>query len=78
MPARLFILALWAFGIGGLLVGYPGIVGTVALWVLGLLIVSHIVETLFVWRRMRQAPEPFLPNLVKSFIFGHLHNKRYM
>ncbi|MDO6456308.1 DUF1145 domain-containing protein [Celeribacter halophilus] len=77
MPARILILALWAFSLGGLFVGYPGVLGTVAIWVFGLLVVSHVAETLFVLGRIRQAPEPFLPSLIKSLVFGHLHNRQY-
>ena len=71
-------LALWAFGLGDLVFGYPGILGTVAAWVLGILIVAHIAETLFVLRRIRRSTEPFWPNLLKSFVFGYFHIRRYL
>ncbi len=73
-----FALALWAFGLGNLVLSYPGTVGTVAAWVLGLLIVAHVAETLFVLKRIRQSQEPFWPNLFKSLVFGYFHIRRYL
>ena len=78
MIAKIIILAIWAFGLVNLIVTYPGIWETIAYWTLGLLLISHIAETLFVFKRIKAAPEPFLPNLISSLAFGHLHNRRYM
>lgn len=71
-------LALWAFGLGNLVLGYPAILGTIAAWVLGILIVAHIAETLLVLSRIRQSTEPFWLNLLKSLVFGYFHIRRYL
>lgn len=71
-------LAVWAFGLGNLVFGYPGVWGALAVWVLGLLVIVHLAETLLVLNRIRQSHEPFWPNIVKSFFFGYFHIRRYL
>ncbi|OSP53588.1 DUF1145 domain-containing protein [Pseudoruegeria sp. SK021] len=75
---HILALALWAFGLGNLVAGYPGIFGTLAAWALGLLIAAHIAETLFVLKRIRQSSEPFWPNVFKSLVFGYFHIRRFL
>lgn len=74
----ILVLAVWCFGLGNLFVGYVGIWGTIASWVLGLLIVSHVAETLFVLNRIKQSPEPLWRNVIKSLVFGHAFNRRFL
>ncbi|MBJ6373129.1 DUF1145 domain-containing protein [Sedimentitalea arenosa] len=71
-------LCLWAFGLLNLLYAYPGIWATIASWLLGGLVAAHAAETAFVWRKLRQSPEPFWPNLLKSFVFGYFHVRHYL
>jgi uncharacterized protein YhhL (DUF1145 family) len=67
-------LGVWAFCLMNLVYPYPGAWATIASWMLGLLLVAHVAETLLVWKRLRQSPEPFWPNLLKSFVFGYFHS----
>lgn len=71
-------LGVWAFCLMNLVYPYPGAWATIASWMLGLLLVAHVAETLLVWKRLRQSPEPFWPNLLKSFVFGYFHIRLYM
>ncbi len=66
------------FGLVNLIIGYPSIWSTIAKGVLILLVVSHSAETLYVLKHIRQAPGPFVRNLVSSFVFGHMYNRRYL
>lgn len=75
--AKVGVLGAWIFCLGNLFFSYPGAWGTTAFWALGILIVSHIAETMFVLKKIKASPDPFLPNLIASFIFGHAHNHRY-
>jgi uncharacterized protein YhhL (DUF1145 family) len=50
----------------------------VAVWALGLLVVAHMAETLYVLNRIRRSAEPFWTNVAKSFVFGYFHIRRYL
>ena len=78
MLAKATVLFLWAFGIGSLFVDFSGVWNTVGYWTLGFLVVSHIAETLFFIKRMKKRPEPLLPNVISSLVFGIIHNRRYL
>lgn len=71
-------LAVWIFGLGNLFIVYPGACEMFASWVLAILIVVHTAETLFVLNRVRQSPEPVCLNVLKSFVFGYFHIRRYL
>lgn len=74
---KAFVLATWAFVLANLVIGYPGVWGTIATWGLVVLVVSHLAETALVFKKIKSSSEPFWPNLVASLIFGHAHNVRY-
>lgn len=78
MIGRYLVLGAWVFGLVNLIVGYPGIWSTIAMGVLILLVVSHTAETLYVLKHIQQAPGSFVRNLISSFVFGHMYNRRYL
>lgn len=78
MFAKLIIVIAWLFAIGHFFFPYTGLAGTIATWLFWILVISHLAETLFVFKRIKADSEPLLPSLISSFVFGHLHNKKYM
>lgn len=72
------VLVIWAFGLGNIAVAYPGVWGAIAVWTLGILVVSHTAETLFVRKGIKAAKTPFWSTVLASLVFGHAHNRRYL
>ncbi len=78
MVLKLAVIALWLVGFGSVFVDYPGVWHTVGHWLLVFLVVSHFAEVLIFYKKIKADPEPFGPTLLSSFVYGIVHNRRYL
>ena len=78
MLLKAIVILIWVFGFSSLFVDYPGVWNTVGHWTLGFMVISHIAEMLFFFKKIKADSAPFGPTLLSSLVYGIVHNRRYL